>query len=69
LSLALGIPVFSQSLNLKEIPCENSRLFGLVLIKVEVNGRLAVLIVDTASNHTIISSELGMSRPATWTTS
>jgi len=59
LSLALGIPVFSQSLNLKEIPCENSRLFGLVLIKVEVNGRLAVLIVDTASNHTIISSELG----------
>lgn len=32
-------------------------MFGLVLVKVEVNGRPAVLIVDTASNHTIISSE------------
>jgi hypothetical protein len=55
---ALQVPAFSQSSNLKEIPFENSRLFGLVLIKVEVNGRLAVLVVDTASNHTIISSQL-----------
>ncbi len=55
---ALQVPAFPQSSNPKEIPFENSRLFGLVLIKVEVNGKLAVLIVDTASNHTIISSQL-----------
>jgi hypothetical protein len=58
LAAALHVPAFPQSSNPREIPFENSRLFGLVLIKVEVNGKLAVLIVDTASNHTIISSEL-----------
>ena len=51
-------PAFPQSSNPREISFENSRRFGLVLVKVEVNGRSAVLIVDTASNHTIISSEL-----------
>jgi len=40
-------------------------MFGLVLVKVEVNGRPAVLIVDTASNHTIISSELADVPPRT----
>jgi predicted aspartyl protease len=40
-------------------------MFGLVLVKVEVNGRPAVLIVDTASNHTIISSELADVTPRT----
>jgi hypothetical protein len=59
LAAALQVPVFPQSSNPKEIPFENSRMFGLVLVRVEVNGKLAVLIVDTASNHTIISSELG----------
>jgi predicted aspartyl protease len=58
LAAALQVPAFPQSSNPKEIPFENSRLFGLVLVKVEVNGRPAVLIVDTGSNHTIISSEL-----------
>ncbi len=38
-------------------------MFGLVLVKVEVNGRPAVLIVDTGANQTIISSELGDMRP------
>src|ERR1700704_2142224 len=55
---ALQVPAFPQSSNQKEIPFENSRMFGLVLVKVEVNGRSAILIVDTASNHTIISSDL-----------
>ena len=59
LAALLQIPVFPQSSNPMEIPFENSRIFGLVLVKVQVNGRPAVLIVDTASNHTIISSELG----------
>lgn len=55
---ALHVAAFPQSSNPREIPFEKSSLFGLVLIKVEVNGKLAVLIVDTASNQTIISSEL-----------
>jgi hypothetical protein len=53
LVVALQVPAFPQASNPKEIPFENSRMFGLVLVKVEVNGRPAVLIVDTASNHTI----------------
>jgi hypothetical protein len=56
--VALGIPAFSQPSNQREIPFQNSRVFGLILVRVEANGRPAVLIVDTASNHTIISSEL-----------
>ncbi len=60
---ALQVPAFPQSSNPKEIPFENSRMFGLVLVKVEVNGRPAVLIVDTASNNTIISSELADAPP------
>jgi predicted aspartyl protease len=63
LAAALQAPAFPQSSNPKEIPFENSRMFGLVLVKVEVNGRPAVLIVDTASNHTIISSELADAPP------
>ena len=58
LSIALGIPAFSQPSNERAIPFENSGIFGLVLVKVEVNGRPAVLIVDTAANRTIISSDL-----------
>ncbi len=37
-------------------------MFGLVSVKVEVDGRPAVLIVDTGSNHTIISSALANAR-------
>ena len=58
LAAGLQVPAFPQSSSPKEISFENSRMFGLVLVKVEVNGRSAILIVDTASNHTIISSEL-----------
>ena len=60
---AVQVSAFPQSSNLKEIPFENSRMFGLVLVKVEVNGTPAVLIVDTGSNHTIISSELADAQP------
>jgi predicted aspartyl protease len=63
LAAALQVPALPQSSNQKEIPFENSRMFGLVLVKVEVNGRPAVLIVDTASNHTIISSEVADAPP------
>jgi predicted aspartyl protease len=63
LLLALGTTAYSQP-SRREIPFENSHLFGLVLVKVEVNGRPAVLIVDTGANQTIISSELGDMRPS-----
>ena len=60
---ALWVPTPPQSSNAKEIPFEKSRIFGLVLVKVEVNGKPAVLIVDTGSNHTVISSELADAVP------
>jgi predicted aspartyl protease len=60
---ALRVPAFPQSSDPKEIPFEKSRIFGLVLVKVEVNGKPAVLIVDTGSNHTVISSELADAVP------
>ena len=40
-------------------------MFGLVLVKLEVNGRPAVLIVDTGSNVTIISPDLADVAPGT----
>ena len=58
LLVTLGSVAFSQSANRREIPFENSRVFGLVLVKAKVAGREAVLIVDTGSNQTIISSEI-----------
>jgi predicted aspartyl protease len=58
-----GLFAFSQSANRREIPFESSRVFGLVLVKVEVAGRPAVLIVDTGSNQTVISSEIAPISP------
>jgi predicted aspartyl protease len=65
LAVTLGIPAFPQPPSKREIPFEKSGSFGLVLVKVEINGRPAVLIVDTASNRTIISSELADMGPRT----
>jgi hypothetical protein len=45
------------------IPFEVNRDFGAILIKAQVNGRPATLVVDTGSSHTILSSELLQSRP------
>ena len=59
LVVTLCIPVFPLPSNGSEIPFESSRAFGLILVRVEVNGRPAVLIVDSGSSQTIISSELG----------
>jgi predicted aspartyl protease len=41
-----------------EIPFEYSRAFGLMLIKVEVNGKPAVMVLDTGSNETIVTPRL-----------
>lgn len=51
-------PCASQATKPKEIPLENSRVFGLFLIRVEVNGKPATLVVDTGTNVTVISEEL-----------
>jgi len=63
--MALGTPAVSQPSNQREIPFENSRVFGLFVVRVEANGRPAVLIVDTGSNVTIISPELADVAPGT----
>jgi hypothetical protein len=39
------------------IPIELTSRFSLVLVRLEVNGRPATFVVDTASSHTILSTE------------
>jgi hypothetical protein len=56
LAVAGIIPASSRSLNPESIPFQVSHSFGLMLIRAEVNGNAAILILDTGSNHTIISS-------------
>ena len=46
-----------------EIPFEVNRNFGTILIRVQVNGQPATLVVDTGSSHTVLSSELLQVRP------
>jgi len=45
------------------IPFELNPKFGSILIKAQVNGRPAKLVVDTGSSNTILSSELLQVRP------
>jgi hypothetical protein len=45
------------------IAFEVNRPFGSILVRAQVNGRPATLIVDTGSSHTILSSELLQVRP------
>jgi predicted aspartyl protease len=59
LSIALAMPSFPQaSDHQSEIPFEHSSVFGLILVRIVVNGRPAVFIVDTASSRTILSAGL-----------
>jgi predicted aspartyl protease len=62
LPIALGIVLLAsialQAAKPREIPLENSRVFGLFLVRVEVNGKPAILVVDTGTNVTVISEEL-----------
>lgn len=45
------------------IPFEVNRHFGSILIRAQVNGQPATLVVDTGSSHTMLSSELLQVRP------
>jgi len=58
ITAALGLPARSQHSKNREISFESSRIFGFILVKAEANGKPALLIVDTGSNHTILSAEL-----------
>ena len=54
----ISAPSFTatRSLNPESIPFQVSQSFGLILIRAEVNGNAAIFILDTGSNHTIVSS-------------
>jgi hypothetical protein len=58
LAVTLGFGASRQSSNSTEIPLRSSHVFGLMLVEASINGKPVVLILDTASNHTVISSEL-----------
>jgi predicted aspartyl protease len=58
LAVALGLRVSPQPSNSAEIPLRVSHVFGLMLVTAEINGKPAVLILDTGSNRTIVSSKL-----------
>jgi predicted aspartyl protease len=58
LTVALALGAFPHPQDPVEIPFEYSRAFGLMLIKVEVNEKPAVMVLDTGSNETIVSPKL-----------
>jgi predicted aspartyl protease len=55
LTVTLGLGAFPHPQDPVEVPFEYSKAFGLMLIKVEVNGKRAVMVLDTGSNETIVS--------------
>jgi predicted aspartyl protease len=61
--LTLLVTIPAKSSVQREIPFETSRIFGLMLVRVEVDGKKAVLVVDTGSNHTVMNLGMGDSWP------
>ena len=62
LTVALGLAAFPHPQDPVEVPFEYSRAFGLMLIKAEVNGKPAVMVLDTGSNETIVSPRVVMAK-------
>jgi predicted aspartyl protease len=60
--LVFGIVSTSHVHAIDGIPIELTSRFSLVLVRLEVNGRPATLVVDTGSSHTILSTQLVQSR-------
>jgi len=58
LTVAFGLAALAHPQDPVEVPFEYSRAFGLMLIKVEINGKPAVMVLDTGSNETIVSPRL-----------
>ena len=55
---ALAFSASPQPPKSAEIPLRSARAFGLMLVEARINGKPAVLILDTGSNRTIVSSKL-----------
>lgn len=51
-----GLGAFPHPQEPVEVPFEYSRAYGLMLIKVEINEKPAVMVLDTGSNETIVSA-------------
>ena len=58
LAAALGLGTCSRPPDPVEVPFEYSRAFGLMLIRTEIDGKPAVMVLDTGSNETIVSPKL-----------
>jgi predicted aspartyl protease len=58
LTVAMALGAFPHPPDPTEIPFEYSRAFGLMLVRVEVNGKPALMVLDTGSNETIVSPRL-----------
>jgi predicted aspartyl protease len=58
LTVALGLSASPRPQEPVELSFEYSKAFGLILIKVEVNEKPAVMVLDTGSNETIVSPRL-----------
>ena len=57
-TVALGLCASPHPPDPVEVPFEYSKAFGLMLIRVEVDGKAAVMVLDTGSNETIVSPRL-----------
>jgi gag-polyprotein putative aspartyl protease len=62
-TLVRGQDISGEGDSRNGIPFEVNRHFGSILIRAQVNGHPATLVVDTGSSHTILSSELLQVRP------
>jgi hypothetical protein len=60
----LPYPASKPSHRQTVVPIERSPHFGTILVSVHVNGKPAVLILDTGSNTTILSPEISDLNPA-----
>jgi hypothetical protein len=60
----LPYPASKTSHRQTVVPIERSPHFGAILVSVQVNGKPAVLILDTGSNTTILSPEISGLNPA-----
>ena len=58
LAVSLGFSGSAQPPHSAEIPLRSSRAFGLLLVEAKVNGQPAIFVLDTGSDHTIVSSKL-----------
>jgi len=65
LTVALAVNASPRPQDPVEVPFEYSRTFGLMLIKVEVNGKSAVMVLDTGSNETIVSPRVIIAKQLT----